>query len=444
MEAAGGYDPELVPFVKDPPDLLECPVCLLVLRNPFLVECCGRNFCETCIGRVRHANQSCPWCKADPIGNMIKDKRTLREVEALKVYCKQKDRGCEWTGELRYSNDHEGHCEYAEMECKYGCKERFIRREWEKHVEVCPNSPVDIQLKVLKRAMESKLAVLEEKSQHVEEELKLVPALQEQVAKLENQKDLLMNKIISQTADLQEAVDAQRMYKEQVNGLQQEVELLRGQLDQQSENIRATIVPKIHKAIMGEVSEVLVKETETIHSSVDTKLQSSVNRGMENIRSVVSKELESRVARELETRVARELELESRIFRELESRIAKELDTMYSSVSNEIHTLISREMAAQTRSEMVLPSPPPAAVAVQSVSASLPASVQPSSITDETRAEYQEQADLTALQVGLLRQEHGHKSSSTEKRLRALANEVAINRQAIAATLDKGKNRGNT
>ena len=35
-----------------------------------------------------------------------------------------------------------------------------LRWEWEEHVEVCPRSPVEIQLKSFKRAVESQLATL--------------------------------------------------------------------------------------------------------------------------------------------------------------------------------------------------------------------------------------------------------------------------------------------
>ena len=45
----GGYDHDFV----DPPKDLECPVCMLVLRDPHLISCCGNHFCRNCISRVR-------------------------------------------------------------------------------------------------------------------------------------------------------------------------------------------------------------------------------------------------------------------------------------------------------------------------------------------------------------------------------------------------------
>ena len=39
----GGYDCE---FVERPKELeTDCPICLLVLREPFQVTCCGNSFC---------------------------------------------------------------------------------------------------------------------------------------------------------------------------------------------------------------------------------------------------------------------------------------------------------------------------------------------------------------------------------------------------------------
>ena len=48
-----GYDCE---FVERPPKAVqcECPVCLLVLREPHQVTCCGYSFCATCVKRVQN------------------------------------------------------------------------------------------------------------------------------------------------------------------------------------------------------------------------------------------------------------------------------------------------------------------------------------------------------------------------------------------------------
>ena len=40
----GGYDDDY--FVDPAPESLHCPVCLLVLREPHLISCCGAHLCQ--------------------------------------------------------------------------------------------------------------------------------------------------------------------------------------------------------------------------------------------------------------------------------------------------------------------------------------------------------------------------------------------------------------
>ena len=46
--------------VEKPPKAVqsECPVCLLVLREPYQATCCGKSFCEECIKRVKRDNHA--------------------------------------------------------------------------------------------------------------------------------------------------------------------------------------------------------------------------------------------------------------------------------------------------------------------------------------------------------------------------------------------------
>ena len=95
----GGY--ECIQFVKDPPDHLqtECAVCLCVLREPYLVDCCGNSFCRTCIEPIKSDNKPCPLCNVQ-FTTCIPDKRLQRTLNELHVYCCHKEAGCEWVGEL--------------------------------------------------------------------------------------------------------------------------------------------------------------------------------------------------------------------------------------------------------------------------------------------------------------------------------------------------------
>ena len=79
---------------------IECPVCLNILSKPHLMSCCGHNFCEDCIERVKASNGPCPMCKEKEYKSLI-DKKCLRIIDGLQVYCTNKEKGCEWKGELK-------------------------------------------------------------------------------------------------------------------------------------------------------------------------------------------------------------------------------------------------------------------------------------------------------------------------------------------------------
>ena len=40
----------------------DCPICLVVLRKPFQVTCCGYSFCRTCIKPILTNKMACPTC----------------------------------------------------------------------------------------------------------------------------------------------------------------------------------------------------------------------------------------------------------------------------------------------------------------------------------------------------------------------------------------------
>lgn len=43
----GGYEPLM--FLEAPPQHFLCPVCKLVIMNPFLMTFCGKTMCKVCI-----------------------------------------------------------------------------------------------------------------------------------------------------------------------------------------------------------------------------------------------------------------------------------------------------------------------------------------------------------------------------------------------------------
>ena len=135
------FSREELSFVKEVPKhiKIECPVCLNILTDPHLVSCCGHHFCGSCIERVRASNGSCPMCREKKY-QVIPDKIYARIINGLEVYCSNKEKGCQWKGELKNMSTHlnkekrEGECQYEEVMCRYEkCRERTLRRYLKHH-----------------------------------------------------------------------------------------------------------------------------------------------------------------------------------------------------------------------------------------------------------------------------------------------------------------------
>ena len=143
----GGHDYE---FVCAPPSTLECSICLLTLKNPTVVSCCGNHFCEHCIGRIKGDNKPCPLCN-DPDYSIMLHKGVMREVNALAVYCPQKHLGCDWTGDLGKISCHlnigsrDSGCQFVEMECANKCGTKVLRKYLTQHEKnMCSKKSVNL------------------------------------------------------------------------------------------------------------------------------------------------------------------------------------------------------------------------------------------------------------------------------------------------------------
>ncbi len=140
----GGYDQEFL----DPPAKLkefECPLCLLVTREPNLTGCCGQHFCQSCISRIITDRKPCPFCKELSFTTLL-DKKQKRKVLELKIKCSMKHRGCSWTGELGELDSHtdtgSGNCQFVDVTCPNKCEETCQRRLMYHHLSnTCPKRP---------------------------------------------------------------------------------------------------------------------------------------------------------------------------------------------------------------------------------------------------------------------------------------------------------------
>ena len=150
-EERGGYDCE---FMEKPSDAVqggECPVCLLVLREPCVTDCCGSKFCRCCIERVKRDANLCPLCNK-PDYSFIRELALERYLKDLEVWCFNKNLGCEWRGKLRNYEEHLNKtpssenqvigCLFVEVECMYECGEWFQRQHITTHqTQECKKRP---------------------------------------------------------------------------------------------------------------------------------------------------------------------------------------------------------------------------------------------------------------------------------------------------------------
>lgn len=139
QEMEGGHSCE---FVTEPPDFLQakCPICLLILRTPHQVTCCGYSFCKSCIECVLKRRDACPLCNNTDFSTYsnIGLERSLRE---FKVYCSNRNEGCAWTGELGDLDDHlspngrsrkSGMCGFIRTSCTF-CGASIFYHSLDKH-----------------------------------------------------------------------------------------------------------------------------------------------------------------------------------------------------------------------------------------------------------------------------------------------------------------------
>ncbi|XP_065896595.1 TNF receptor-associated factor 4-like [Dysidea avara] len=128
METMGGYE---YSFVELLPDELVCKICQYPVRDPLLSECCGQNFCKSCLDIYADSNATfCPFCRRNNF-NAFHDKRTERVVLSYHVSCSGE--GCKWRGELRRAEEHEEYCDHVDIKCTNGCKESVKRRHMQDH-----------------------------------------------------------------------------------------------------------------------------------------------------------------------------------------------------------------------------------------------------------------------------------------------------------------------
>ncbi|XP_065916908.1 paramyosin-like [Dysidea avara] len=144
----GGYEYH---FVTTPADWLMCNICHYPSRDPYLSGCCGHTFCKSCLEGAKKAttiSDACPICRDEEFATMP-NKQADRTVRSLHVFCTNKEKGCEWQGEVNNIVSHVTNsdgCQFEDVICSNGCGMCVQRQYLSSHVEdECVCRMVDCQ-----------------------------------------------------------------------------------------------------------------------------------------------------------------------------------------------------------------------------------------------------------------------------------------------------------
>ncbi len=119
-----------------------CVKCHKILEEPMLIECCGSHICKPCAKPLLQLGKlsQCVNCDEKFVA-CITDKKKWKFILDLAILCPLHKIGCQWTGNIRGSQDHLIlECYYASIECTAGCGEVVERHELTDHLEnICLN-----------------------------------------------------------------------------------------------------------------------------------------------------------------------------------------------------------------------------------------------------------------------------------------------------------------
>ena len=125
-------------FVNKLPKYFQCPICFEHLEEVYSTPCYHK-FCKICLLKTYNLKKKCPICRTSlNIKECKFDVWMNNEINSLDVYCCKRIKGCQWKGPLSDLKQHQNKsCDYSEIVCPNGCKEKILRNKFEEHNEEC-------------------------------------------------------------------------------------------------------------------------------------------------------------------------------------------------------------------------------------------------------------------------------------------------------------------
>ena len=115
-------------------------------------RCCrGQTICKSCLDNWQKTSgaNKCPVCSEEGSFNTHPNYPIEREINSLSIYCTNKEKGCQWQGELNDIHNHlrnSDGCQFEEVRCSNECGEMIQRYNLVSHVETeCPCRKVNCQ-----------------------------------------------------------------------------------------------------------------------------------------------------------------------------------------------------------------------------------------------------------------------------------------------------------
>ena len=243
---AGGFN---YTFLKPPPKRLECPLCLLVLREPNVTDCCGNHFCRSCIQQIKLSKRPCPLCQGASF-NLMLHKGVMREVNALEIKCPNGGAGCPWEGELGKVNNHLNGdrisgCGFVEVECAFQCGRTLQRRLLQEHLnDVCPKRPVELHLSSSLQKIKAVMKENEALKQEVTLLKQKMALFENRVAKLEQKNEAGM-----QNSTINREIEILKFQVKvlQTRGSSQDIQSFRREMEQLKLEQQAAATPAVRQ-----------------------------------------------------------------------------------------------------------------------------------------------------------------------------------------------------